>query len=64
MAVSPIAQQTIDINRASMQTSLDIATAVAAKQAKVAKETGQAVVDLIQPIAQPSTPSRGIDVRA
>lgn len=64
MAISPIAQQAIDINRASQQTSLDIATAVAAKQAKVGKETAQAVVDLIQSVPQQTAPSRGIDIRA
>ena len=64
MGISPIQQQTIDINRSALQTSLDIATAVAAKQAKVEKQQGQAIVDLIQQIPTPSTPSRGIDVRA
>ena len=62
MQISPVVSQTLDIVKKSAETDQAISTAILAKQQSMAKQQGEAIVDLIQSI--PAQPSRGIDVRA
>lgn len=62
MQFSPIVSQTLDVVRKSAENDQAIATALMAKQQSVAKQQGEAIVELIQSI--PQTPSRGIDIKA
>ncbi|XZE36600.1 hypothetical protein SH501x_002181 [Pirellulaceae bacterium SH501] len=62
MQLSPIVSQTLDVVRKSAENDQAIATALMAKQQTVAKQQGEAIVELIQSI--PNAPSRGIDVKA
>lgn len=62
MQLSPIVSQTLDVVRKSAENDQAIATALMAKQQSVAKQQGEAIVELIQSI--PAAPSRGIDVKA
>ncbi|AMV34087.1 hypothetical protein VN12_18295 [Pirellula sp. SH-Sr6A] len=62
MQLSPIVSQTLDVVRKSAENDQAIATALMAKQQSVAKQQGEAIVELIQSI--PTAPSRGIDVKA
>lgn len=62
MQLSPIVSQTLDVVRKSAENDQAIATALMAKQQSVAKQQGEAIVELIQSI--PNAPSRGIDVKA
>lgn len=64
MQIPAIAQQIIDINSNLAQTQQAIATAVAVKQQNVAKQQGQALVDLITQAPTSQSPSRGIDIKA
>jgi hypothetical protein len=62
MQLSPIVSQTLDVVRKSAENDQAISTALMAKQQSVAKQQGEAIVELIQSI--PTAPSRGIDVKA
>lgn len=53
----------IDIDRQSQQAELEKATLVMSKQMAAAKDQGNAMVQLIQQVAN-ITPSGGIDIRA
>lgn len=63
---SPAMQQ-INAQLSGEVTRVNIANAVAAKQANVSKQVAQAAIQLLESAAQvgsAQTPSRGIDVRA
>lgn len=62
MKLSPVVSQTLDVVRKSAENDQAIATALLAKQQNVAKQQGEAVLELLKSVPQP--PSRGIDVRA
>jgi len=53
----------IDIDRQSQQAALEKATLMMSKQMDVAKDQGNAMVQLIQQVAN-ITPGGGIDIRA
>lgn len=63
MQIPAVAQQMIDIDRQSQQAELEKATLVMSKQMAAAKDQGNAMVQLIQQVAN-ITPSGGIDIRA
>jgi len=61
--IPAVAQQMIDIDRQSQQAALEKATLLMSKQMDVAKDQGNAMVQLIQQVAN-ITPGGGIDIRA
>ncbi|MFN7627441.1 MAG: hypothetical protein ACK5PZ_11475 [Pirellula sp.] len=63
MQIPAVAQQMIDIDRQSQQAALEKATLLMSKQMDVAKNQGNAMVQLIQQVAN-ITPGGGIDIRA
>ena len=63
MKIPAVAQQMIDIDRQSQQAALEKATLMMSKQMDVAKDQGNAMVQLIQQVAN-ITPGGGIDIRA
>jgi|GEM_PF-4492923 len=63
MQIPAVAQQMIDIDRQSQQAALEKATLLMSKQMDVAKDQGNAMVQLIQQVAN-ITPGGGIDIRA
>jgi|688.fasta_scaffold24545_9 hypothetical protein len=63
MQIPAVAQQMIDIDRQSQQAALEKATLMMSKQMDVAKDQGNAMVQLIQQVAN-ITPGGGIDIRA
>lgn len=62
MKISPAVSQALDVVKKSAETDQAITTAVLAKQQSVAKQQGDAVLQLLDSVPKP--PSRGIDVRA
>ena len=66
MKISPVADQLIEIDRQSRQTSADIATAIAVKQQAAFKQQGNAALKLIEQavISTPSSSNRGVDIKA
>jgi len=61
------AMQLVNAQLAGEMTRVNIANAVAAKQANVNKEVSQAVIQLLETAVQATSgavPSRGIDVKA
>jgi hypothetical protein len=62
MKISPAVSQALDVVKKSAETDQAIATTVLAKQQSVAKQQGDAVLQLLDSVPKP--PSRGIDVRA
>jgi len=63
MQIPAVAQQMIDIDRQSQQADMEKATLLMSKQLDVAKQQGNAMVQLIQQVAN-ITPGGGIDIRA